>query len=42
MTEVTSVQKVKVRGQRSRSQRSTPNLAISDRNSNLNSHMMMK
>ena len=29
MTEVMSMQKVKVRGQRSRSQRSTPNLAIS-------------
>ena len=29
MTEVTSMQKVKVRGQRSRSQRSTPNLAVS-------------
>ena len=29
MTELTSMQKVKVRGQRSRSQRSTPNLAIS-------------
>ena len=29
MTEVMSMQKVKVRGQRSRSQRSTPNLAVS-------------
>ena len=29
MTEVTSMQKVKVRGQRPRSQRSTPNLAVS-------------
>ena len=29
MTKVTSMQKVKVRGQRSRSQRSTPNLAVS-------------
>ena len=29
MTEVTSIQKVKLRGQRSRSQRSTPNLAVS-------------
>ena len=29
MTEVASMQKVKVRGQRSRSQRSTPNLAVS-------------
>ena len=29
MTEVTSMQKVKVRGQRSRSQRSTPNLTVS-------------
>ena len=28
MTEVTSMEKVKVRGQRSRSQRSTPNLAV--------------
>ena len=29
MTEMTSMQKVKVRGQRSRSQRSTPDLAVS-------------
>ena len=29
MTKVTFIQKVKVRGQRSRSQRSTPNLAVS-------------
>ena len=29
MTKVTSMQKVKVRGQRSRSQRSTPNLTVS-------------
>ena len=34
-----SMQKVKVRGQRSRSQRSTTNLAV---NSRLNSHMAMK
>ena len=38
MTELTSMQKVKVRAQRSRSQRSTTNLAVSG----LNSRMMMK
>ena len=42
MTKMTSMQKVKVRGQRSRSQRSTPNLTVPDCNSSLNSHMMMK
>ena len=35
--EVTSMQKVEVRGQRSRSQRSHPNVTVS-----LNSHMIMK
>ena len=33
MTEVASMQQVNVRGQRSRSQWSTPNLAVADRNS---------
>ena len=37
MTEMTSMQEVKVRGQRSRSPRSASN-----RNSSLNLHMMMK
>ena len=40
VTKVTSMQKVKVRGQRSRSQRSQPNFP--DCNSSLNPHMMMK
>ena len=39
-TRVTSIQKVKVRGQRSRSQKSQPN--FTDYNSILNLHMMMK
>ena len=42
MTKVMSMQKVKVRGQRSRSQRSQRNLTVSDCNSSLNWHMMMK
>ena len=42
MTDVRSMQKVKVRGQRSRSQRSRPNFSFPDCNSSLNSHMMMK
>ena len=42
LTEVISMQEVKVRGQRSRVQRSKPNLAVPDRNSSLNSHMAMK
>ena len=42
LTEVMSMRKVKVRGQRSRSQRSWPHLAIPDCNSSLNYHMMMK
>ena len=37
-----SMQKVKVRGQRSRSQRSRPKFSFPDCNSSLNSHMMMK
>ena len=41
-TRVRSMQKVKVRGQRSRSQRSRPNFSFPDCNSSLNSHMMMK
>ena len=41
-TRVSSMQKVKVRGQRSRSQRSRPNFSFPDCNSSLNSHMMMK
>ena len=41
-TRVRSMQKVKVRGQRSRSQRSQPNFPFPDCNSSLNSHMMMK
>ena len=41
-TRVRSMQKVKVRGQRSRSQRSRPNFPFPDCNSSLNSHMMMK
>ena len=39
---VRSMQKVKVRGQRSRSQRSRPKFSFPDCNSSLNSHMMMK
>ena len=39
---VMSMQMVKVRGQRSMSQRSKPDLAISDCNSSLNSHMAME
>ena len=42
VTKVTSMQKVKVRGQRSRSQRSRPKFSFPDCNSSLNSHMMMK
>ena len=41
-TKVRTMQKVKVRGQRSRSQRSRPNFPFPDCNSSLNSHMMMK
>ena len=41
-TRVRSMQKVKVRGQRSRSQRSRPKFSFPDFNSSLNSHMMMK
>ena len=41
-TRVTCMQKVKVRGQRSRSQRSRPKFLFPDCNSSLNSHMMMK
>ena len=41
-TRVRSMQKVKVRGQRSRSQRSQPNFSFPDCNSSLNAHMMMK
>ena len=41
-TRVRSMQKVKVRGQRSRSQRSRPNFSFPDCNSSLNSHMIMK
>ena len=41
-TRVTSMQKVKVIGQRSRSQRSRPKFSFPDCNSSLNSHMMMK
>ena len=41
-TRVRSVQKVKVRGQRSRSQRSRPKFSFPDCNSSLNSHMMIK
>ena len=41
-TRVRSLQKVKVRGQRSRSQRSRPKFSFPDCNSSLNSHMMMK
>ena len=41
-TRVRSMQKVKVRGQRSRSQRSRPKFSFPDCNSSLNSHMMMK
>ena len=41
-TRVTSMQTVKVRGQRSRSQRSRPKFSFPDCNSSLNSHMMMK
>ena len=41
-TRVRSMQKIKVRGQRSRSQRSRPNFSFPDCNSSLNSHMMMK
>ena len=41
-TRVRSMQKVKVRGQRSRSKGSRPNFPFRDCNSSLNSHMMMK
>ena len=41
-TRVRSMQKVKVRGQSSRSQRSRPKFSFPDCNSSLNSHMMMK
>ena len=41
-TRVRSMQKVKVRGQRSRLQRSRPKFSFPDCNSSLNSHMMMK
>ena len=41
VTEVMSLERVKVRSQRSRSQRSQPNFTISDCNSSLNSHMIM-
>ena len=41
-TRVRSMQKVKVRGQRSRSKRSRPKFSFPDCNSSLNSHMMMK
>ena len=41
-TRVRSMQKVKVRGQRSRSQRSRPKFSFPDSNSSLNSHMMIK
>ena len=41
-TRVRSMQKVKVRGQRSRSERSRPKFSFPDCNSSLNSHMMMK
>ena len=41
-TRVRSMQKVNVRGQRSRSQRSRPKFSFPDCNSSLNSHMMMK
>ena len=41
-TGVRSMQKVKVRGQMSRSQRSWPKFSFPDCNSSLNSHMMMK
>ena len=41
-TRVRSMQKVKVRGQRSRSQRSRPKFSFPDCNSSLNSHMMIK
>ena len=42
MTTVSSMHKVSVRGQRSRSQRSKPHLTDSGRNSSLNLHMMHK
>ena len=42
MTGVMSIQKGKFGGQRSMSQRSKPNLAVSDCNSSLDSHMVMK
>ena len=41
-TRVRSMQKVKVRGQRSRSQRSRPKFSFPDCNSSLNSHMIIK
>ena len=41
-TRVRSMQKVKVRGQRSRSQRSRPKFSFPDCNSSLDSHMMIK
>ena len=41
-TRVRSMQKVNVRGQMSRSQRSRPKFSFPDCNSSLNSHMMMK
>ena len=41
-TRVRSMQKVKVRGQRSRSQRSRPKFSFPDCNTSLNSHMMIK
>ena len=41
-TRVRSMQKVKVRGQRPRSQRSRPKFSFPDCNSSVNSHMIMK
>ena len=41
-TRVRSMQKVMVKGQRSRSQRSRPKFSFPDCNSSLNSHMMIK
>ena len=41
-TRVRSMQKVKFRGQRSRSQRSRPKFSFPDCNSSMNSHMMIK
>ena len=42
LTKLMTMQKVKVRSQRSRSERSKPNLAVSGLNSSLNSQMAMK